>query len=382
MPRLPVYKIITFIFFLLIIYSSAAFFIYRKNAALLPYKSLQTVFRLFFLAVVFLYPLILYLDGSGRITLPEVLLFINSFWLAALLYLLLLSALGEAGFLIRRIIGLPEINASGKLYVFGMIWLFMIILLAGGYSNAELIRTRNINIAVPGKIKSNSGLRITILADLHLNRLSRPDKLLKLTEQINSTSPDIVLIAGDLIDHNLDIVIKRDLLSFLSGINSALGVFACAGNHDYISGGIDHLSGRLEKYGIRMLRDSVFSLPGISIIGRDEVSAEFFAGRKRKNLDEIMQGIPRGHIIIVMDHQPRSFNEAVDNGIDLLVSGHTHHGQLFPVNLITSLVFLKSYGLKNKNRTWLYVTSGAGTWGPPVRIGNAPEIAVITLNKQ
>jgi predicted MPP superfamily phosphohydrolase len=115
-------------------------------------------------------------------------------------------------------------------------------------------------------------------------------------------------------------------------------------------------------------------LDGITLIGREDRSINQFAGKRRKPLADIVNGVADRSVIILMDHQPFGLDEAVAQGADLQLSGHTHHGQLWPFNLITNAIYEVSWGYKKKGETQFYVSSGAGTWGPPVRLGNTPEI--------
>jgi len=102
-------------------------------------------------------------------------------------------------------------------------------------------------------------------------------------------------------------------------------------------------------------------------------------GKARKPLDQIINGVDSRFFTILLDHQPYNLNEALENGIDLQLSGHTHHGQMFPFNLITKSIFEVSKGLKRLDNTYVFVSTGFGTWGPPVRVGNRPEIVVLEV---
>ena len=129
-----------------------------------------------------------------------------------------------------------------------------------------------------------------------------------------------------------------------------------------------------------MLRDEYVLIENeIYIAGREDRSIKQFSGRIRKPLEEIMNGIDKSKPIILMDHQPVKLIEAEKNGVDLQLSGHTHHGQLWPFNFITKKVYELSRGYKTRGSTQYYVSCGAGTWGPPIRTGSKPEIIEIEL---
>ena len=118
---------------------------------------------------------------------------------------------------------------------------------------------------------------------------------------------------------------------------------------------------------------------GIFIVGREDRSSAGFGGRKRKPLDSLMADVDAAYPVVLMDHQPFGLGEAAGKGIDIQISGHTHHGQLWPLSLITRRVYEISWGEGVKGDTHYYVSSGVGTWGPPVRTGNHPEILLIRL---
>jgi hypothetical protein len=99
-------------------------------------------------------------------------------------------------------------------------------------------------------------------------------------------------------------------------------------------------------------------------------------------MGELLEGIPSEYPILLMDHQPFEVGESMENGIDLQVSGHTHHGQLWPLNYITNAVYAVSWGYRKDGNRHLYVSCGVGTWGPPVRIGNQPEIVNFRISLQ
>jgi hypothetical protein len=156
-------------------------------------------------------------------------------------------------------------------------------------------------------------------------------------------------------------------------------VIAITGNHEYI-GGVEDAYKYLTEHGITVLRDASTKVAdSLYVVGREDLSKKSFARGTRKPLHEVMADVDRSWPIILMDHQPFRLNEAAENGVDLQLSGHTHHGQLWPFHFITRKMYEVSWGYKKKGETHYYVSCGVGTWGPPVRIGNKPEIVNIKL---
>jgi predicted MPP superfamily phosphohydrolase len=158
-----------------------------------------------------------------------------------------------------------------------------------------------------------------------------------------------------------------------------MGIYAVTGNHEYI-GEAEMSIQYLSQYGIQYLRDTAVNVQNqIIIAGREDKQMQFVTGKKRKPISEILQDSPTGLPVILMDHQPVEYDKAVESGVDLMLSGHTHKGQMWPMNYITKAVFENHYGLYQKGKSWFYTSNGFGTWGPPIRVGNRPEIVLITL---
>ena len=216
-------------------------------------------------------------------------------------------------------------------------------------------------------------------SDIHLGTIIGRHQFDRIVDRLIELKPDLILLPGDIIDEDLAPVLVEDVGDHLRALQAPLGVIACTGNHEYI-GGVEEAVSYLREHGLTVLRDSVMTLAnGVQVVGRDDRSIRQFAGKERKPLAELMKGVDAERPIILMDHQPFGLGEAASAGIDLQVSGHTHHGQLWPANLITGAIYEVSWGLARIGQTHVYVSSGAGTWGPPVRLGNVPEIVFLRL---
>jgi predicted MPP superfamily phosphohydrolase len=146
------------------------------------------------------------------------------------------------------------------------------------------------------------------------------------------------------------------------------------GNHEYISG-IDKSIQFIQNTPIQLLRDSVVTLPcGIQLIGRDDRH-----NRKRHSLQELMVNIDKSKPIILLDHQPFDLEKTEAAGIDLQFSGHTHHGQIWPINWVTDYIFEQSHGYRQWGNSHVYVSSGLSLWGPPFRIGTHSEMVIFNF---
>jgi predicted MPP superfamily phosphohydrolase len=164
-------------------------------------------------------------------------------------------------------------------------------------------------------------------------------------------------------------------------LKAPLGVFAVLGNHEYFGGHIEEYIKRLEDIGIRVLRDeTVLVADSFYLVGRKDKAAESFTSEGRLPLTKLVSSLNRTLPILVMDHQPHHrLDEAAASGIDLLMSGHTHRGQMAPNHMITRRIFELDWGYARKGTMHAIVSSGFGTWGPPIRIGSRSEIVEITI---
>jgi uncharacterized protein len=304
---------------------------------------------------------------------------VGSFWFAAFAYFLLAALVIDILRLANYVVPFfpaiitENIERTRIILVLG-VSAVVVIALVGGYFNAKNPRLKTLDIHIPKSADSLKTLNIAVASDIHLGTIIGNGRLNRIVDTINSLHPDLVLFPGDIVDEDLAPVINQNLGETLRTIKAKYGVFAVTGNHEYI-GGVEQAYKYLMDHGIRVLRDEVVTVNGnITLIGREDRSISQFGGKKRKPLPEMMANIDRRFPILMMDHQPIGLNEAVDAGVDLQLSGHTHHGQIWPFGWITEAIYEVSWGYKKKNQTHFYVSSGVGTWGPPVRLGNTPEI--------
>ena len=322
-----------------------------------------------------------------RVTLSwfsSTLVLLGSFWLAAMVYFLLfafaIDIIRLLNFIVPFFPSFLTVNSERTKEVTSFVVIIVVtVIVLGGYINARtpIIKTLELSILKNGRtIKS---LNIAVASDIHLGTIVCKSKLERIVEHINSLNPDLVLLPGDVVDEDIGPVIRNNLGETLRKIRSKYGVFAITGNHEYI-GGVEPACRYLAEHGITMLRDASVKIgDGLYVVGREDISIRGFTGKTRKPLSELMAEVDKSYPVILMDHQPFRLAEAEANGVDLQLSGHTHHGQLWPFNFITKKVYELSWGYKKKGSTHYYVSCGVGTWGPPIRTGNRPEIINIKL---
>lgn len=306
-------------------------------------------------------------------------IWIGSFWLAAVLYFVLLIVVFDLSRLTFNIFHfhpafIYQQYEKFKLFLFigSCVLVFSAILY--GYVNACKARIKNFTFEV-NKIGNNiKELNAVVLSDIHLGSIIGKVRFDRIVNEINNLNPDIVLFAGDVVDENIAPIVKFNIGESLLRIKSKYGVYAITGNHEYI-GGVDAAVKYLQEHGVKMLRDTALLIDSsFYLIGRDDKDKERFTGQQRKDLPSLIDNIDKSKPMILLDHQPFKLAIADSLGIDVQFSGHTHHGQMFPFQFITKKVFEVSWGYKKLNNMQVYVSSGVGSWGPPVRIGNTPEI--------
>lgn len=288
---------------------------------------------------------------------------VGSVWLVFLLYMILsLTALD----LIHLFV--PALRHR-ILWAFG----FTVCLLLYGYYNYKHPRIVELNLKTDRPIEGGE-VRLVAVSDVHLGEGTGKRALKRYVEMINAQQPDLILIAGDLIDNSVTPLYRERMEEELNALRAPLGIYLVAGNHEYISG-IDKAKAFLEKTTINLLQDSVLSLPnGVQLIGRDDRM-----NRHRKSLDELHAQADPTRPMILLDHQPYELHRTDSLGIDLQISGHTHHGQVWPVSLLTDHIYEQSHGYRRWSKSHIWVSSGLSLWGPPFRIGTESDLAVIRL---
>lgn len=253
---------------------------------------------------------------------------------------------------------------------------------AGGmhtaFSGPEIVRR---TIRLPRLPAAFEGLRIAQLSDVHVGPLIGRGYTEGVAAQVRALAPDLVVITGDLIDGSVEQL--ADGVAPLLDIPSAYGTFYCTGNHEYYSGA-DAWCAHLESQGVHVLRNRRLTLErgpdALDLIGVDDVGTRGAPGDF--DLDAACAGRPADRCAVLLCHQPKGVDAAAALDIDLVLSGHTHGGQIWPYGLLVVLAQPYVSGLhQHTERTWIYVHRGTGFWGPPVRVRVPAEIALLTLTR-
>ncbi|VYU10112.1 metallophosphoesterase [Clostridium tertium] len=314
-------------------------------------------------------------------SITDFLYLIGSYWLSILMYsLLTFPIIGLINSILRKS-NLISLN-NNKIFIFETIIIliaFTTITLIGSF-NARNSKVTSYNINLENKTLNNP-INIVMVSDIHLGNIIKNSRLETLVNEINDLNPDIVLIAGDIVDSDINPFINNNMAKEFSKIKSKYGTFAALGNHDFLTRSEDEIVNLLNENSVTVLRDDKLLIDNtLYIIGRDDSSVSSFSNKDRASIEDITKDIDKSKPTIVIDHNPKNINESLDANIDLQVSGHTHKGQITPGDLVTNSLFEVDYGYLKKDNLNVVVSSGYGTWGPPIRIGSRSEIVKIQLN--
>lgn len=325
-------------------------------------------------------------------------LIIISFTLIILLSLFMLRITGLIIILYISVISLftEIINFFVKKHTSGHIWSFMYkssilsliitaFLLGYGFYNMKNIQITNYSFE---NSKINSPIRIVFLSDLHMGTTQSTNDLEKYFNDISNYTPDYLFLGGDIFDESTSYNDMRKTAEMLGKINTKNGIYFIFGNHDALCGIYSSnseitknvIQNELIKNNIIVLEDSIINTDNLCIIGRKEASDNIMG--KRLDLDNLLENANTSKFTVLLDHQPLEISAAAKKDIDLMLSGHTHNGQIWPGNIILKLLSLNelSYGHKLFQNMNAIVSCGMGGWGAPFRTVSHSEIIYININ--
>ncbi len=339
-----------------------------------------------FWTVIFAFELLVYLIGFAfyRHLPPEIIhpiRMMGTSWMLFLLYLGGLVLTGDFLYLAFRkkltrpgeLLNQPE---KTKLILFLSSFAVVIITLSYGNYKFNHPEVRQVDIRVGKPAGKMDSVRIAMVGDLHLGYLINRDDAQRMVDLIVEQKPDLILFVGDLLDSSIEPVQEERMDEELRRLHAPLGVYSCTGNHEYRYEAERKIQW-LNDAGITMLRDSAVLIDSaFYVVGRED-----FVFSDRLPLSEILnrQNVNVSRPVIVLNHNPNDLDEEVNAGADIALYGHTHHGQAFPGNIATRLVFEVAYGYARKGNTHVYVTSGLGLAGPQYRIGTVSEVVVLNV---
>ncbi|MBQ9231430.1 MAG: metallophosphoesterase [Prevotella sp.] len=289
--------------------------------------------------------------------------------LIILLYLFMLFLVLDLGRLMRLI---PRTLLYNNWATAGGIVVLMAAIFTYGYLHYKHKYREDIKLTTEKPMTKS--LKLVMMSDLHLGYHNRREELHRWVDIINEEHADAILIAGDIIDMSVRPLKEEQMYEEFLRLNAP--VYACLGNHEYYSGEPDAQK-FYEQAGIHLLQDSCATVGDLCIVGRDDRT-----NLHRKTLADIMKQADHSKFTILLDHQPYHLEQAERQRIDFQFSGHTHHGQVWPISWITEAIYECAFGTHQRGDTQYYVSSGIGIWGGKFRIGTRSEYVVVTISQK
>ncbi|MEU9911820.1 metallophosphoesterase [Streptomyces sp. NPDC051001] len=246
-----------------------------------------------------------------------------------------------------------------------------------GYGTYGVLRgpkVKRVTVPLAKLPRAAHGYRIAVVSDIHLGPVLGRGFAQTVVDTINSTQPDLIAVVGDLVDGSV-----KDLgpaAAPLARLRAKHGTFFVTGNHEYFSGAEQWVR-EVRRLGMRPLENDRTELPYFDLAGVNDIAGE--SEGQGPDFTKALGDRDRARACVLLAHQPIQIHDAVDHGVDLQLSGHTHGGQLWPGNLVAELANPTVAGLERYGDTQLYVSRGAGAWGPPTRVGAPSDITVIEL---
>ncbi len=357
-------------------YFIPAIYLFLRIWQLFISKGYRFLYSLVFFAIASVAPLARYWRG-GPDYIRESLTMISGYLVPFILYLFLAVLLFDLFLLFNLAVRiLPASTRKSyhfRLYTFLIMIFLSTAVVAGGAINLNTIRISRYQIEIPKKNSKLSHLRIAFVADLHIDQNLKLSFVEQYVRKVNALKPDIVLYGGDIVEGRWDENVSAEMIKTMKTVKSKFGEYGILGNHEYY--GSENPGQLYPKMDISLLHEKVIQVgQSFYLAGRDDDHAD-----SRKPLDELLQHTPDDLPVIVMDHRPTELQEASRTKADIQFSGHTHNGQMFPINLFLKRMYDLSWGYKKIGNTHFFVTSGLRLWGPPVKTAGKSEIMVVDV---
>lgn len=269
-----------------------------------------------------------------------------------------------------------KINEKNLLMIFGVMFVVIILTTIAGYINARIINYRHETVVINNLPNWWQGKKVVQLTDVHLNNTHDELFLEPIIEQVDKEKVAAVFLTGDFfdgMDGNLE-----NITASLKKLQTEKGVYFISGNHETYMG-LDKAVKALESHGVKVLLDEKVNVEGLDIAGARFPERDGL----RRDLVKVLTDLNVNSPSIFLYHEPRSIKEIADTGrVDLMLSGHTHNGQLWPYNFVVRMIYgIHAIGRHQVGNMTQFTSSGAGTWGPPIRTSARPEVVIFTLEK-
>jgi len=307
---------------------------------------------------------------------------VSAYWMGCFVYVFLFLL---AAWIVLMILKLTPLKSYDKRRFVALVAALVLAFGTAGYGFVHAGDIQHVSYTITlDDDKTAPDMTVVMLSDLHLGAVGSESRLEDIAREINALSPDVVCLAGDIFDSDFDAIDNPDcVLKRFRDIRSTYGVYACFGNHDAGST-FSKMTAFLKACGVTLLSDETVTVDGrLTLVGRvDGTPIGGNGGVERKPLEEFLEIGDPSIPVVVLDHNPGNVGAYDGNGdVDLVLSGHTHKGQLFPANFVTDAMYVVDHGYyrHDDSSPQVIVTSGVGTWGMPMRVGSDSEIVTITF---
>jgi predicted MPP superfamily phosphohydrolase len=313
-------------------------------------------------------------DGIAAKILSPAANYLLPFFLYVFMFVLLTDILLLINLAIR-IVPKERVKDKSKMArVFYMIIFLALIVVIAGIINFNTIRSSEYRITVPGRSSQISGLRIAFVSDFHLQEGVPVRFVERFKKEISEIKPDLMIFGGDIVEGDREGEKMVEFEEILRTISTKYGVYGVLGNHEHYSR--QEQGGFFRRSGIEILTDTVIIKDHLfALAGRNDSHTQ-----SRKSAGSVAAMAPDSLPLIMIDHRPTETDQISKTRTDIVLSGHTHHGQLFPINLITQQIYRLSYGHLKEGNTHFFVSSGIRLWGFPVRTTAKSEIVVVNVD--
>jgi len=367
----------------LAIYGIANFYIAKKINLLisLHFTPNKIVFAGIYISFIIISLIIIFLPPTSSVN--RIIHIVGCYFMAVSMYMLMFFLVTDLFILLGKntnIIQPAMLNGTRFYSGLAVVLLSAAIICYGAY-NDNKIEFVSYEIQLKDAVMNN--MKIILISDSHLGSVNNTEKNLeRIVQGINNLAPDIVCIPGDIFNDNINGIRNPDrAIALLKSIESTYGVYASLGNHDR-GNTFDQMVSFLERSNIKLLNDEYVIIDErLALFGRiDSSPLGGFGNLQRQDISDLIASVGKNMPVVIMDHDPANIKE-YGSDVDLILSGHTHGGQVFPATLFRNIIFTVGYGYyqKDGNSPQVIVTSGVGAYGPPMRIGTNNEIVSVIL---
>jgi uncharacterized protein len=340
-------------------------------------KGFKVHYTIIYLLLISVYPLSSII-GGGRGSIAFALNTIADYLLPLYLYIFLTVLAFDFFLIFNRLFKIVPtdkfVTTRFRVTALSSILLLSVCVVVAGIINFNTIRTSEYHIEIPGKSSKIRNLKIAFTADFHLQENVSAGFVERFIEKIELIKPDIMIFGGDIVEGNRKNEKMSEFENLLNSISTKYGVYTVLGNHEFYGG--QEKGSFFDYAGIKVLRDTILSIDSSFRLG-GRYDSHFTT---RKSINDLLKCNPDSLPLILVDHRPTEILQVSQTHTDIQLSGHTHNGQMFPINLITNSVYELSWGYRKIGNTHFFVTSGIRLWGPPVRTVGKSEIMVINID--